>query len=61
LHGTPAGLPSRGVAQTPEQVAAALVELIDHPQPEIYTDPGQREIVARYYSDVGAFEAYMGR
>jgi short-subunit dehydrogenase len=61
LSGTPGGLPSRGVVQTPEQVAASIVELIDHPQAEVYTDPGQLETVARYYSDVGAFEANLGR
>ena len=66
LYGTP--LPPGGFrpgagsqGQTPEQAAAAIVDLIDHPRPEVYTDPGQAEVVARYYADVAAFEAGMGR
>ena len=61
LYGTPGGLFSGGVVQTPEQAAAAILELIDHPQAEIYTEPKTVETVARYYSDVGAFEENMGR
>jgi hypothetical protein len=48
------------VVQTPEQVAAAITALIDHPQAEVYTNPGTAETVARYYADVGAFEQAMG-
>jgi NAD(P)-dependent dehydrogenase (short-subunit alcohol dehydrogenase family) len=66
LYGTP--MPPGGFrpgagtqAQQPEQVAAAIVDLIDHPRPEIFTDPGQAELAARYYADVAAFEANMGR
>jgi NADP-dependent 3-hydroxy acid dehydrogenase YdfG len=47
--------------QTPEQAAAAIVDLIDHPRPEIYTNPAQSDMVARYYSDVAAFEENLGR
>ena len=67
LHGTPGmpGAPGRpGGAmpmQTPEQTAAAIVELIDRPRPELYTNPGQAEMVARYYADVAAFEENMGK
>ena len=73
LHGTPtpAGAPggpsmAAGVRpgapmQTPEQTAAAMVDLIDHPRPEMYTNPGQADMVARYYADVAAFEENMGR
>jgi NADP-dependent 3-hydroxy acid dehydrogenase YdfG len=64
LHGTPpppGGFRSGAAAQTPEQAAAAIVELIDHPRAEIYTNPGQSEMVARYYTDVAAFEENMGR
>jgi short-subunit dehydrogenase len=50
-----------GQGQLPEQTAAAIVALIDHPQPEIYTDPAQAELAPRYYADVAAFEANMGR
>ena len=49
-------------AQTPDEVAAAIVDLIDNPRAEIYTNPdAQLEQVKRYYSDVGAFEASMHR
>ncbi len=64
LYGTPAppgSFRSGGTRQTPEETAAAIVELIDHPRAEIYTDPKQAEMVARYYADVGAFEEAMGR
>jgi short-subunit dehydrogenase len=70
LHGTPTppGGPSMAAGvrpgvpmQTPEQTAAAIVDLIDHPRPEVYTNPGQAEMVARYYADVAAFEENMGR
>jgi short-subunit dehydrogenase len=62
LHGTPApsgGYPSGSNSQTPEQVAAAIVDLIDHPRAELYTDPGNAKMVARYYADVEAFEQSM--
>lgn len=64
LHGTPlppGGARSGATVQTPEQAAAAIVELIDHPRAEIYTNPGQSEMAARYYADVAAFEANMDR
>jgi len=64
LYGTPAppgGFRPGAPLQAPEQTAAAIVELIDHPRPELYTGPGQAEMVARYYADVAAFEENMGR
>ena len=64
LYGTPlpaGGFHSGATAQTPEQAAAAIVELIDHPCAEVYTNPGQSEMVARYYNDIAAFEENMGR
>jgi NADP-dependent 3-hydroxy acid dehydrogenase YdfG len=63
LYGTP--LP-RGTnrpgtpPQTPEQTAAAIVALIDHPRAEIYTSPEMAETIARYFADVEAFEKNMG-
>ena len=49
-------------AQSVEEVAAAIVDLIDHPRAEVYTNPTvQLEMVKRYYEDVGAFEERMGR
>ena len=64
LHGTPmppGEFRPGSEGQTPEQVAAAIVDLIDHPKPELYTNPGQAETVARYYADVAAFEEGMRR
>jgi short-subunit dehydrogenase len=63
LHGTPTPPGSYrpgALVQTPEQVASAIVDLIDRPRAEIYTNPGQAETVARYYADVQAFEENMG-
>ena len=45
--------------QTPEEVAAAIVKLIEEPVAEIYTNPASPEIARRYYEDIGAFEARM--
>lgn len=64
LHGTPpppGGAGRSGMGQTPELVAAAIVELIDHPRSELYTNPGGSEMVARYFADIDAFEAGFGR
>jgi short-subunit dehydrogenase len=64
LGGTPPPVaPPPGVMkpQSAEEVATAIVNLIDHPAPEIYTNPAQAEIARRYYDDVGAFEAAMGQ
>lgn len=46
--------------QTAEEVAAAIVNLIDHPVAELYTNPASPAIVLRYYEDVGAFEKSLG-
>ena len=43
--------------QAPDEVARAIAELIDHPVPELYTNPASAELARRYYADVGAFEA----
>jgi len=45
--------------QSAADVAQAIVSLIEHPQPEIYTNPASAEIARRYYQDVGAFEEAM--
>ncbi|HVN55287.1 MAG TPA: SDR family oxidoreductase [Anaerolineaceae bacterium] len=51
LHGTPVLPTGRGpAAQSAEQVAAAMVELIDHPRPELYTSPEGSRRVAKYYT-----------
>jgi len=43
-------------AQTPEQVADKIAELIEHPVAEIYTNPGHQALALQYFQDVGAFE-----
>jgi short-subunit dehydrogenase len=60
-HGTPSvGTPPN--AQTAAEVAAVMIDLIDHPRPEVYTNPDvQVERVKRYYEDVAAFEENMNR
>jgi len=63
VYGTPlppGGFRPGAAPQTPEQAAAAIVGLIDHPRAEIYTNPGQSEMVARYFSDVESFEENLG-
>jgi short-subunit dehydrogenase len=49
---SPPGMPP----QTAEAVTAAIVELLDHPRAELYTNPASPPIVRRYYEDVQAFE-----
>jgi NAD(P)-dependent dehydrogenase (short-subunit alcohol dehydrogenase family) len=62
LYSTPPQSGARpGMSQTAEQVAAAIVDLIDHPKPELYTNPGTDQMVARFYSDLEGFEANLGR
>ncbi len=63
LHGTPGmhGAGQRGRLQTAEETAAAIVDAIDHPRPEVYTDPRQAEMVAKFYTDLEEFEAGMRR
>ena len=51
----PAGI--RLEPQTADEVAAIVAELIDHPRPEVYTNPLHAELTRRYYADVAAFEA----
>jgi NADP-dependent 3-hydroxy acid dehydrogenase YdfG len=49
LHG---GMDSRRFpgAQTAEEVAAVIADLIEHPRADVYTRPGAREAVAGYYA-----------
>ena len=56
LGGSPS-IPSATDAQSVDEAAAAIVEAIEHPVAEIYTNPGYASaIVQRYFQDVGAFE-----
>lgn len=60
-HGAPMLTPPPN-AQTPQEVVAAMIDLIDHPQAEIYTNPAvQAERVKQYYADVASFEEQIGR
>jgi short-subunit dehydrogenase len=61
LWGTPQFRPvsSQMKPQSAAEVAQVIVSLIEHPQPEIYTNPASSEIARRYYQDVGAFEEAM--
>jgi NADP-dependent 3-hydroxy acid dehydrogenase YdfG len=43
-------------AQTPEEVADRIAELIVNPVPEIYTNPAHPALARAYYQDVAAFE-----
>lgn len=59
LHGSPPP-PAMG-AQTAEEVAAAIVNVIDRPVAEIYTNPAHPALALRYFQDVGAFEQEQPR
>lgn len=57
LGGTPTG---RGMEmQSVEQVVEVIEQVIDHPVPEIYTNPTSANLVKRYYQDIPAFEDEM--
>jgi len=58
LGGTPKTAFRPGIMkpQTPEEAAAAIVELIENPRPEIYTNPALNEIARQYCLDKQAFE-----
>ena len=66
LGGTPAATwasrPGGGgpPIQNADDVAAAIESLIESPQEELYTQPGQPDTVVRYFQDVGAFERGLG-
>jgi short-subunit dehydrogenase len=63
LGGTPGAPPAPGgrqlKPQTAEEVAEVIVELIDEPRAEVYTNPAHPEVVRRYYADVEAFETEL--
>jgi short-subunit dehydrogenase len=56
LGGSPP-IPAIADAQSVEDAAAAIVQAIDHPVAEIYTNPRHATaVVQKYFQDVGAFE-----
>jgi len=46
-------------AQSAEEVAAVIVDVLEHPRADVYTAPGRREMVAGYFAaeDMAAVEA----
>jgi short-subunit dehydrogenase len=46
--------------QSADEVAHSIVDLIETPRAEVYTQPGQPDTVLRYFSDVAAFERGLG-
>ncbi len=58
-----AGAPGAGPmnAQTPEEVATRIAEVIHNPVAELYTNPALADIARRYYADVAAFERAAAR
>jgi short-subunit dehydrogenase len=62
LHGgsRPAGFRPIASAQSTEEVSKVIVDLIDHPRAEVYTNPVvQLDLVRRYYAGVADFEEDM--
>ena len=47
--------------ESADEVAAKIVELIDNPVPELYTNPATVELVSNYFRDVGAFEENLAK
>lgn len=60
LGGTPPPSAGRNMqVQTAEEVAAMIATLIEHPQPELYTNSASAPLARRYFEDVAAFESTM--
>ncbi len=49
------------IAQTADEVAGRIADVIRNPVAELYTNPASAEIARRYYADVGAFEGNTPR
>lgn len=62
LHG---GVDSRALpgAQSAEEVAAVIAEVIERPRADVYTRPGAQQMIAGYYAaeDMAAAESGFGR
>jgi short-subunit dehydrogenase len=48
-------------AQTADEVAKSIADVIRNPVAELYTNPASAEIARRYYADVAAFEGNAPR
>src|SRR5438093_713056 len=44
------------IVESADEVAGEIASLIEHPVPEVYTNPSMPDLVQRYYQDVGKFE-----
>jgi short-subunit dehydrogenase len=55
LGGSPP-IPAATESQEVDEVVAAIVQAIEHPVAEIYTNPRHAAVVQGYFQDVGAFE-----
>jgi short-subunit dehydrogenase len=51
----PGVVDARVQPQTPEEVADVIARVIEHPVPEVYTNPASAEAVRAFYADPGAF------
>jgi short-subunit dehydrogenase len=60
IGGSPA-IPPGTPAQPVEEVAAAIVRVIEQPAAEIYTNPQLAAVAQQYFQDVGAFEREAAR
>src|SRR5881396_3261953 len=49
------------IVESADEVAGKIASLIEHPVPEVYTNPSMPDLVQRYYQDVGKFEESMDR
>jgi short-subunit dehydrogenase len=58
VHGTPPIRPGAGgaPAQSADDVAAVIVNAIDYPVAEVFTNPALAAISRKYFEDVAAFE-----
>jgi short-subunit dehydrogenase len=54
--GPPPVFPPGTEPQTVDEAVAPMVALIEHPVPEIYTNPALGQLVQRYYANVAQFE-----
>jgi len=46
-------------SQTAEEVATIIADVVDHPRPDVYTNPAHPDLAKSYYADVAAFEERM--
>jgi NADP-dependent 3-hydroxy acid dehydrogenase YdfG len=63
LNALNGGFDSRSLpgAQSAEEVAAVIADVLDHPRPDAYTRPEAGETVVKYFQDVAAAEANFPR